>query len=301
MFLSFSDDFFIPEIAHYAAEKFDIPIGSSIGDDYFFNDRFSLSPLYHLYRSSYKRLIRNVFRHSGSAIYISDKIRDKYNSSFGLDGETVYLNSELRRRPFVPCAADHPRVCYYGNIGLGRDRSLCELSEALAKISPGSVVQVYSSQQDRRAIRAFQRCQSIRFCGSIPYSEISGRIREDDVFLIVEGFRASDIRDTRYSLSTKAADALASGSNLFVYGSAECGVVEYMKQTGAAAVCTEPSELEAALRRFLSDQAAQKARWLRAVEVTKQNHNLETSTRIFRGVVEKAIKRNGKQNTSSPL
>ena len=65
VFLAFSDDFFIPEIAIYVAEKYNIPIMSCIGDDYYFNDRFSLSPFYRIYRKKYKAFIRNVFKHKG--------------------------------------------------------------------------------------------------------------------------------------------------------------------------------------------------------------------------------------------
>ena len=79
VFLSFSDDFFIPQIALYVARRYDIPIVSSIGDDYFFNAQQTLSPFYHLYKSNYRKLIKNVLNWPGSAIYISDKIRDKYN------------------------------------------------------------------------------------------------------------------------------------------------------------------------------------------------------------------------------
>ena len=79
IFLAFSDDFFIPKIALFFAERYGVPIISCIGDDYYFNDRFSISPFYHLYRRRYKKLIDSVFAHGGSAAYIGDKIRDKYN------------------------------------------------------------------------------------------------------------------------------------------------------------------------------------------------------------------------------
>ena len=82
VFLSFSDDFFIPEIALYVAQKFNIPIISSIGDDYFFNDKKTLSPIYYIYKYLYRKCIRRVFSHGGSAIYIGNKIRDKYNKEF---------------------------------------------------------------------------------------------------------------------------------------------------------------------------------------------------------------------------
>ena len=74
VFLSFSDDFFIPEIALYVAQRYDIPIVSSIGDDYYFNTKFSLNPVYLIYKYSYRRLIRKVLRHPGSAIYIFNNI-----------------------------------------------------------------------------------------------------------------------------------------------------------------------------------------------------------------------------------
>ena len=119
IFLSFSNDFFILEIALYIAWKFDIPICSSTGDDYYFDGKFSLNPLYYIYHEWYKSLNRKVFRHKGSAIYIGDKIRDKYNGAFGLNGETVYLVSDIERRPFKPIDPNNFTVRYFGNIGYG--------------------------------------------------------------------------------------------------------------------------------------------------------------------------------------
>ena len=72
VFLSFSDDFFILDIAMYVAEKFDIPIVSTISDDYYFNDRKSISPLYYIYRVKYKKLVNKIFKKYKYAIYISE-------------------------------------------------------------------------------------------------------------------------------------------------------------------------------------------------------------------------------------
>ena len=289
VFLAFSDDFFIPQIALYAARRFRIPIVSCIGDDYYFNDRRTASPLYHLYRGLYKKLIRRVFAHGGSAIYISDKIRDKYNGEFGLDGETVYLTSELKRREFAP-VPDNRRFAYFGNIGLGRYRSLYEIGEALRKVSADYRLDIYSNQVEQEAKKLFAACPAIRFHGSIPYAEVQKQIGENDVFIIVEGFGESDINAVRYSLSTKAADALASGANILVYGSAEAGVVSYMASTGAAVMCTDKEELENCIRQLLQNPAQQKLRYDNAVLATDKNHNLVSSTEIFWTVVSEAIK-----------
>lgn len=289
VFLSFSDDFFIPEIALYVAERYNIPIVSSIGDDYYFNDRFSLSPFYYLYRTAYKKLIRKVFAHGGSAIYISDKIRDKYNAEFHLYGKTVYLTSEVQRKPFRPIAKDHPVISYFGNIRQGRNESLCQIADALSRISDAFVLDVYTNQESSRDIDILMKNSNIRFHGSIPYSEVLKKTEESDIVVIVEGFQFSHIQNTRYSLSTKAADSLASGAQILVYGSPECGVIEYMAGTNSAAVCTEKEKLEECIRHLIEDEQFQKENYLHAIEITERNHSLSSSTHIFSQVVEEAI------------
>lgn len=286
VFLAFSDDFFIPTIALYAARRFQIPIVSCIGDDYCFNRRFSLSPLYYIYRHCYKGLIDAVFAHRGSAVYISDKIRDKYNREFSLAGKTVYLTSEMRRRPFRPIDPRSPKVVYFGNIGLGRYRSLIHIARALGSIDPGYRLDVYSNQVDPKASRAFSRCRQLRFHGAIAYSQVVAEVASSDLFVIVEGFRPGDINATRYSLSTKAADGLASGVQIFVYGPLEAGVVEYMAGTGAACVCTDPKTLRQRLRTILYQTELQRACYDRAAAITERNHSLSASRAVFRSVVE---------------
>lgn len=133
VFLAFSDDYFIPQIAMYVAKRYNVPIVSCIGDDYYFNVEKTLNPIYHLYKSTYKKLIDKVLAWPGSAIYISDKIRDKYNSEFGLDGETVYLTSTVQRKPFSVINKDCPVITYFGNIGMGRNNSLNDIGYALGK------------------------------------------------------------------------------------------------------------------------------------------------------------------------
>lgn len=289
VFLSFSDDYFIPQIALYVACKFNIPIVSSIGDDYYFNTHFSFSPFYYLYKYTYRSLIRKVLKHKGSAIYISDKIRDKYNKEFGLDGETVYLNSEIERKPFKYIDCDNPVITYFGNIRMGRNNSLNEIGKALGKINKNYVLQVYSNEHDEEYIKVFGGNQNLKFYGSIPYAQVLEKMYQSDITVIVEGFRKKDVDLSRYSLSTKAADSLASGASILVYGSAECGIIEYMKSTNAAAVCIDSDELENCIRNLFFKPEVQNEYYEKAIEITERHHKLESSCSVFEGVVSKAI------------
>lgn len=290
VFLAFSDDFFIPEIALFVAERYNVPIMSCIGDDYYFNDKKRLSPFYKWYRRSYKKLIRRVFAHGGSAIYIGDKIRDKYNSEFGLNGETVYLTSEIGRKPFAPINTEAPVVSYCGNIRLGRNTSLVEIAQALQRIDPSYMLDVYSAEKNEEFIEPLRRSPGIRFHGAVPYTRVMEVMRESDIVVIVEGFEPEQIDTVRYSLSTKAADALATGCQILVYGDMECGVIEYMASVNCAAVCTDKSELVACITDLMGDTERQQANYKQAEIVAVEHHdkerNLKLSEQLFETMID---------------
>ena len=292
VFLAFSDDFFIPEIALYVADRFNIPIMSCIGDDYYFNDKFSLSPFYHIYRKKYKSLIRKVFSHKGSAIYISDKIRDKYNSEFGLNGDTVYITSDIERREFKKIDTENPQITYCGNIRLGRNYSLADIGKALYEINPSYKLQVYSAEKNKEYIKVLENKTGVEYCGAVPYKEVMRVTQQSDIVVIVEGFDKKNITITKYSLSTKAADAMACGAQILVYGDSDCGVVGYMESTECAIVCNKKNitELKEKICNLITNLDLQQELYRKSANVSLDHHskqrNLNLSEKLFNDLIE---------------
>ena len=289
VFLAFSDDYFIPEIAMYVAKRYNIPIVSCIGDDYYFNSKKTINPLYHIYKQTYRKLIDSVLAWPGSAMYISDKIRDKYNAEFNLDGETVYLASTIQRKPFSVINSDNPIITYFGNIRMGRNNSLNDIGHALGRINQDYTLEVYSNEQDEKYYGVFKENPNVKFMGSVPYNEVQKKMAESDITIIVEGFAEHDINLSRYSLSTKAADALASGASILTYGSLESGIIDYMKSTEASMVCTNKKELVKNIIKLMNDQELQKKYYDQAIVMTEKHHNRRASCTVSEGVIEKAI------------
>lgn len=289
VFLAFSDDFFILDIALFVAERFNIPIVSCIGDDYYFNEHQSLSPLYHIYKKQYKLLVDKVLKHGGSAAYIGDKIRDKYNEEFSLNGKTVYLSSELSRHEYRPINTEAPFVSYCGNIRLGRAESLCYIASAFGKINKTYMIDVYSNETEDSFCRKLKEHPNIRYHGSIPYEEVKNVMERSDILLIVEGFEKKDVEITRYSLSTKVADSLAIGGAVLTLGSIECGAIEYMHQINCGPVCTSVNCLESEIRNLLFNQKYQRENYDRSIMVTNMNHSLAKSNKVFESIVVEAI------------
>lgn len=290
VFLAFSDDYFIPQIALYVAKRYNVPIVSCIGDDYYFNVTKTVNPFYHLYKGTYRKLIDKVLAWPGSAMYISDKIRDKYNSEFGLDGETVYLASTIQRKQFSIIDTVHPVITYFGNIQMGRNNSLNDIGYALGRLSSAYILEVYSNESDEQYYGVFNDNPNVKYMGTIPYAQVQKRMAESDITVIVEGFAKADINLSRYSLSTKAADALASGASILTYGSLESGIIDYMQSTEASMVCTRKEELESCIRELMTDPDMQKRYYDQAIVMTEKHHNRRASCTVSEGVINKAIK-----------
>lgn len=292
VFLAFSDDFFIPQIALYVAEKYNIPIMSCIGDDYYFNDRLSFSPFYCIYKKKYKSLIRKVFKHKGSAFYISDKIRDKYNSEFGLNGETVYLTSNIERHEFRKIDTENPLITYCGNIRVGRNRSLADIGKALYEINPNYKLSVYSAEKNNEYISVLKDKQGVDYCGGVPYKQVMQIMNDSDIIVIAEGFKKKNVVTTRYSLSTKAADAMATGGQILVYGDSDSGVVGYMQSTGCAAICTEKNieSLKKEICKLLNNPELQKDLYEKSEKISAEHHskerNLGLCEKMFNDLIE---------------
>lgn len=293
VFLAFSDDFFIPEIALYVAEKYNIPIMSCIGDDYYFNNKLSFSPFYFIYRKKYKNLIKNIFKHRGSAIYISDKIRDKYNSEFGLNGETVYLTSDIKRREFKEINVNNPLITYCGNIRLGRNNSLSDIGRALYEINPKYKLSVYSAEKNSEYISVLKGKPGVKYCGAVSYKEVMRVMHDSDIVVIAEGFEKKNIIITKYSLSTKAADAMATGSQILVYGDSDCGVVGYMESTDCSVVCTKKNieALKQKILELLNNRELQMKLYQTSEKISVEHHskqrNLELCEKMFNDLIEK--------------
>lgn len=286
---NFSNHLFTQQIALFVAERYQIPIVAIIGDNYYFDESKSKSLTYKIFREKFKKLTEKILSSNSSAVYCSDKIKNLYNSYFHIHGETVYFSSSLKRRDFRSIDKRNPKIVYFGSIRLGRNLALLDIANALAKIDSNYCLEVYSNESDEEIYGVLKSTPNVVYGGAIPYSQVEKKIAECDIFVIAEGFRDEDINLTKYSLSTKASDGLASGAAILTYGPKDAGVVGYMKETEASIVCTEPGQLVESIKMLMSNEKLQKKLYQKATEVTQAHHTIESSTATFEKVIDRSI------------
>lgn len=286
VFVCLSNAFYVQEIALYVAEKYNIPIITIIYDDYYFDNRFSLSPFYQIYRRKYKKMLRSFLSKSEEVLYISEKMRDEYNKHFNLSGKTMHLTSSIERREFQSIKTP-PVISYFGNIRFGRNESLAEIGKALFEINPEWKLNVYTNENLKSAVKVIENAKGINLNAAIPYDEVTKRILSSDIIVIVEGFKKNDVLTTRYSLSTKTADSIRAGVNVLAYGSKECGAMIYMESMKCAKVVTDKKSLKFAIESFILDYDLQKDYYENSKKIAMQNHDLDTNALIFESIVNK--------------
>lgn len=244
IFLSWSDDFFILELGQYVSQRKKIPIISNIGDDYYFNNCFSLSPFYYIYRVSYKKLFKKILKIPGNQIYIDDKIKDKYNNYFNLNGKTIHVCSDIVVKNDFNYKTNIKNYIYFGNLGYNRYKTIIEFANSLIHHNINGTINIFSSLNNKAIIKKLKKCKNINFYGKIKYKEINDQVDKNDAILIIESLtNKQSIKDVEYSLSTKVGDSLSYGKIIIGIGNERCGAISFLLRERCAIVLSSKKEI----------------------------------------------------------
>ena len=131
----------------------------------------------------------------------------------------------------------------------------------------------------------------IRFHGAVPGHEVAGIIRKAKAVIHTESFDPVIREQVRYSLSTKIADCLASGTGLLAYGPAEAASMDYLIRNEAAFTATSPEELRKVLPRLFTDEAEYRRITGNAKALAWKNHTPEMTRETIRKTLAEAAEK----------
>lgn len=245
IYICFSDDYFILDIACYFSDKYNIPVIAQIGDDYYFKK--NKNPLLVPYLHKYKKIFDKIMNKKGFGVYISDKLADKYNCYFKLKGYPFYL--------FSGVVSGESKIKhefnYIGKVELGRYRSLGLLADSLNEIN-GYKVNVYSQKPSNKILEYFKK-HNCDYKGEIPYAKAKSIMNSGSFNIVASGFKRKDIEQSRYSLSTKVSDSLASSGPIIVVGPEGDGAVDFFKNKDCSICLTSKKINISQLKKILNN------------------------------------------------
>ena len=286
IFFVAGDYSFAYDITFKIAEEFNIPAVMYCCDDYFIN---RLNPRSFLSKTVYNGLMKSVNRcmeKMNAVITICDKMTKAYTNLFDKPIYTVYTGYSAIG---TPCENKTKSVVYLGNLGFNRADSLVDIGKALKQISAETgkdlKLDVYSSENRRKILKHFTEKNGIVFHGRVDADEVKNIIAESTLVVHVESFKVKNIRKVEYSVSTKIADLLASGTCILAYAPEKIASMEYLVENSAAITVTDKKHLKEKLKKALDSVEFRGSAVENAKNLAKKNHSGEIVFKKIESVI----------------
>ena len=141
---------------------------------------------------------------------------------------------------------------------------------------------MYSTESRHEILANLTEDNGIVFHGPVGEDEVLRIMGESLAVIHTESFDEKIRQSVRYSVSTKIADSLASGTCIFAYGPEEIASIDYLRKNSAAVCCTDKNDLDEKLRTLVLNSDARKVSVENAVSLAEKNHTAISTPRIIR-------------------
>lgn len=283
VFLASGDYSFIYDIALKIAKSRSIPLYMSCVDEFYLHNRNENVFLGNFQHKWFMHSVKRTASYASALFCICDKMTKEYSEWFNKPCFTIHTCSSIGS----PIKAEKKRkISYIGNLGFNRNKQLVAIGRALKSLKLGiDHIDVYSPEPRKFILDEMTEENGIVFHGKVNPDEVLKIMGESLAVIHTESFDESTRQIIRYSVSTKIADSLASGTCIFAYGPSDLASMEYLSMRNAAVCCTSPDDLPNKLNKLINDSDCRCAVVENALKLAKENHSPECTPNRIRKVL----------------
>ena len=216
----------------------------------------------------------------------------EFDKEFGIDCGLLAKSLDFSGEPPVKKEPNDPiRFVYTGNIYAGRWQALAALGRELDKLNEGgkrAELVIYTMTPMTKAMHNALTLGSIRLPGGVPASEVEGIQNGADVLVYTESMKLREKLLVRLSFSTKLVDYMHTGRCMLAIGPSGIASIDHLKENDAAVTVTDMSELPAAVRDIVEDEAYRERYALNAWRCGAEHHERTTVRKRLYNELEKA-------------
>ena len=218
------------------SKRYSIPFVSFYTDDYIINDtskNYFQKCHYNLLCKTYKK---SIFK-SSLCYVIGEKMRKDYSAIFKTPFNTLVNAVDVSMFSLIDkTEIDITKpiiISFIGGIHLNRWKSICKLGKLFNELNEENnwniQLNVYTVKEpDEEILQAFNKSY-ISYKGGLEYDEVLVTIKKSHFLLHVESFDKENRLYTKYSISTKIPEYLASNRGIIAYGPEEIASIEIFK------------------------------------------------------------------------
>ncbi len=284
VFFVSGDYAFMYDIALKIAKKKNIPLYISCMDDYYFNNKNANRFLGDFQHKAFMKSVKKAIDYSSALFCICDSMSKDYNKYFNKKCITIHTAASFGSQL---AANKTNQISYIGNLGYNRHLQLVDIGKELKKFDLAvNHIDVYSSEIREEILKYMIDENGIVFHGSIPADEVKKVMAESLAVIHTESFDENMKNSVKYSVSTKIADSLMSGTCILAYGPEEIASIKYLSDNDAAICINSKDDLKTGLEELLNDEKRRNEVINNAVNLAKKNHLPGTAGDIIKEVLK---------------
>lgn len=285
VFYALGDASFSQNIAMWVARYLGIPLITYVCDEYYFSGK-QAKGFDRLINAGMLANIKKTIRRSQLVISICDDLGELYQTAFGTPYRTIMTGSAFASGSIVHEAGERTQISYIGNLALNRWRSILDIQDALNR---------YHETHERRYELVYYGREHTELSGKVTYGgfldpagirEVMGR---SYMLVHIETFDREFRARLKYSVSTKIADSLASGTCLLAYGPEELASIRHLERNACAGCITDKAVLDARLSALLDDPALVEQYAEAGMKVASLHHSSERNSRSLYEAIAQMI------------
>ena len=210
--------------------------------------------------------------YASAILTICDKMAEDYQKFFTKPCHVIHTSTSIKEPLAFP---KKKKISYIGNLGLLRDKQLLDIASVLRELNLDGCpkyIDVYSPESRPEVLCNLTEENGIRFHGKVSADEVLRIMGESLAVIHTESFDSTMQKRVRYSVSTKIADSLASGTPILAYGPEEVASISYLRDNDAAFCASDLLDLKETLIDLVLNEEKRNKITHNAIELAKANH-----------------------------
>ncbi len=289
IFLLSGNNAFLDKTAMKLSKKYNIPIILYNCEDYFLKSTHGEGFFGCINKFHCDRIFKKTMKYISAVIYNSRLLEAEYKKHF--KHKSIVLMNPANDFSKYDAEKKSNEISYLGNIAVGRETSLCEIADALGR--HGYRLHIYGKCQSEEIAKTLNANRNIIYHGFVSFDECCTIMKRSKLLIHCESFENIHKRDLKFAFSTKIADSFACGTCLFAYLPDNITLSEYLKETNAAVLVTDPSMLEKALINVIENKSVRDEYEKRALKISGINHNKQAITKAFEELITDIVNNGG--------
>jgi len=281
-------------LAYKISRKYDLPIILHYMDNWretaYYENRYTK----HL-NIFLNRIVNQLESRMVVGLTISDKMSTNYEEKYGFKYKTLMnsINYITEKTPSLLTNVNQYKCVYAGGLHLERFKSILKVEEALLELSRRGLnikLEVYTKDTDKSQYEHLFNNKVTTFKEFLTRDKILNIYGDAHILVHIESFDLSIIEYTKYSISTKIPEYMASGKPIICYSPKHIAVSQYINDNKVGIATDSYEVLISGIEKMVTDKDFYYQCAINGLKTARKNHTKTAAFATLVNTIDRGVK-----------